>query len=75
MTQLETGILSKARIATASLAVLAVLSIGFDDRPAQQPDRYGIRFNALDLNKDQQLQLDEYVRHIPPKADVLKRDF
>ena len=75
MTQLETGILSNARIATAFLAVFAVFGIGFDDRPDQQLDRYEIRFNALDLNKDQQLQLDEYVQHIPPKADVLKRDF
>ncbi len=75
MTQLETGILSNARIATASLAVFAILSTGFDEQAAQKPDRYEIRFNALDLNKDHRLQLDEYVRHSPTKADILKRDF
>lgn len=75
MTPLETGILSNARIATASLAVFAILSTGSDDQSAQKPDRYEIRFNALDLNKDKRLQLDEYVRHSPTKADILKRDF
>lgn len=75
MTQLETGILSNARIATAALAVFAIFSTGFDKQSDQQPNRYEIRFNTLDLNKDQRLQLDEYVRHTPSKADILKRDF
>lgn len=75
MTQLESSSLSNARIATAALSVLAIFSTGFDNQPGQQPDRYEARFNALDLNKDQQLQLDEYVRHVPAKAHILKRDF
>ncbi len=75
MTHFATGILSNARTATVVLAVFAIFSTGFDDQPVQQPNRYEGRFKALDVNKDQQLQLDEYVRHIPLKADILKRDF
>lgn len=75
MTTIETGILSNARIATALLAVFAVLSTGFDDSNRPAPDRYEKRFNALDQNGDNRLQVDEYVRHVPSKEDILRRDF
>lgn len=75
MNQFETGILHSARFATAFLAVLAIFSTGFDDQPGQLPDRYEARFNALDKNGDKRLQIDEYVRHVPTKEDILRRDF
>jgi len=75
MTQIETGKLSKARFATAALAAFAILGTGLDDPPEQKPDRYEIRFNALDQNKDKRLQIDEYVQHIKSKQDILRRDF
>ena len=80
MTQLETGMLSNARIATARIAtaliaVFAILSTGFDDSPEPKPDRYEIRFNALDKNKDKRLQSEEYVLHAKSKEDILRRDF
>lgn len=71
MTQVGTDISSKARTATVALAVFAFLSTGFDD----PPDRYETRFNSLDQDKDNRLQIDEYARHAPTKVAILRRDF
>ncbi|MDA0283756.1 MAG: EF-hand domain-containing protein, partial [Planctomycetota bacterium] len=74
-----TGIISNARVATVALALLAIFGTGFDDAadqsPVQTPDRFARRFATLDINKDDGLQLDEYLKHIPGKEAILKRDF
>lgn len=71
MTQFESSIPCKARIATLAVAALAFLSTGFDD----SPNRYETRFNTLDTNGDRQLQVDEYVQHLPAREAILRRDF
>ena len=71
MTQVATDISNKARIATVALAVFAFLSTGFDE----SPDRYETRFNTLDQDNDNRLQIDEYARHAPTKEAILRRDF
>ncbi|MFT5328304.1 MAG: hypothetical protein ACI8P0_006217, partial [Planctomycetaceae bacterium] len=75
MTHVGTGISSKARFATLALAAFAILVTGFATQAVNAQTSYEKRFNALDKNGDKRLQIDEYIRHLETKEDVLRRDF
>jgi TolB protein len=87
MTACGTGIICKARIATAAWAALAILGTGFDVASVnaqsetqetlqdKAPGKYELLFGKLDTSKDQTLQLDEYLKHKPAAPAVAKRDF
>lgn len=75
MLEQETIVSRRNSVASVLLMALAVTGTGFDDPSKEQPNRYEIRFKALDANGDQQLQIDEYARHLPGKEQVLRRDF
>lgn len=75
MTQVGTVITSTTRFASLALAAFAIFGTGLATQSVEAQTTYEKRFNALDKNGDNRLQIEEYIRHVPTKGDILRRDF
>jgi TolB protein len=75
MTEFGAGNSSRIRFATLALATFAIFGTGYATQTVDAQTTYDKRFDTLDKNGDKRLQIDEYVRHVPAKEDILRRDF